>query len=223
MRRRSIAFLCLIALAGCKTGYDADLYVSDVTTALEGDRPIAIPATVWVEMPSQKTCLEKAQEMIGVFQAAFVNPRDPECKDMGMNARLSVTVDMDVLSPTRGHSDGAVVLGARPLDDGSIEVLTGASSKKLQALQDAITRANIPASIDFRDATMTVTVRHDGRDDATILAGPAFIDGNPVVEPTEVAVTRRDPVTIRLSDVAVAAATQTSLVRVFTLPAPPTE
>lgn len=203
MSLRFVLLAAGLALSGCKTGLDANIFTTDVLAVSDTGKPLDTTATISIDATSEDQCA-KFKDAIGkALLEGFSKAEFLECRKIEMTTVADFRVTIPMTAPQAAFTS-ALNIWAGELN-GKIGVVLKPDFPRIDKIKAALPQevtAMMGAEI---EPQISLTITNDGTDPAKITMQGAFIDGKPYQLPETFEVSRRDELRIVLSDVGNAA------------------
>ncbi len=218
--RKSLAgvMVAALALAACRADSRFVLFSSDVFAVAEGGGSAPVSALYRVEISSLSDCTEQKAAIMEVV-AKYLTPSSAAfCSGNDEDSWLEFSAKSDLVAQSAGIPGNAPIGLAAMTAGRAVEVHLLFDAARFGAMNRDVEHLELGASVEL--GALTIELLHDGDTPLVLSAPSAWVNNTPTVAP-RVDLAHRDNVTIRVSDVALAALQADAQVLAFTLsPAP---
>ena len=182
-----------------------DIYLRDLRdVAVENIKDLHTSGILNVGIPD---CTNKEQisEVINLLTDYFLNVSEKSC-EAGMGSIITIGINIPIVNslndeldewPMKTSSTTAILTSKH---DSSIHVFFVLNQTKFENLNAAVQNKFFD-KLSFDESTISFSVRYDGRKKEEIPISGSFVDGKPVIFPTNFSLVRRNKIDIQPSDV----------------------
>ncbi len=188
-----------LILAGCKTDFAVDAFVTDTFA----DENINTPATMMVEIPSCDQQSKYEDKIIALFNSGS-EAKVTGCETKGMSSMLVVSVNAEMASV---ESNRDLILLRHQLDNMEID----GTSYEIRGLKPVIspeflTRAKSLIkenfqTLSYENVSFEILINNDERGDVLVTAYQLWVDGEPFENFRRQPLSRRGTFKLTFSDV----------------------
>ena len=199
-----MALVAIISAAGCSTRISSELFFRDLSDIPDGDLTNKI--VFHLPLPS----MDKCEEYRGRYDTVFEKSRDfksmqfVKCADEDFSDYVEYEMDVPLrmIDPEKIDVEGAVefIRWDDPDLDGNRFVIIRTNPPSLADLDDLL-KDEFFQGLDLTDSSPLVRLSNDLRSDQVFMVWHAFVQNQPVIEPTSFTLEPRDSIDIVLSDV----------------------
>ena len=206
MRLRSAVVLAgLLLLSACDVDSRYEVFLSDLIDSLNRPQPpVFVNSTFRVEMSSSQKCNDLKDRLIQILSSYYRDVGEAKCIRENMNDFLAFVAKSPILPYTDGNLKftGGIVSGlAVSRNEAGEVVLYAVIDRARQRTLEAELAQVFSQSVDIKINSVLIDLNNDSRTDYLIDGPSMFVNGEPVVD-YSAKVSRRDKVTLALSDVA---------------------
>ncbi|MDE2950869.1 MAG: hypothetical protein OXT68_08875 [Chloroflexota bacterium] len=205
MKTKTILLVGLMMLfSACNARISSEIYLVDIDEVADiGD--IATKVKIGLPISSQDECDEKRQEYEAMFSKStgFKGMEFVRCYVDGYNdfAEYELDVPIRMVDPYQTSMEGVFEIIRHDDSATNNRHMYVRSNPSLLCNLDKIMREDTYRSLDLSDTSPLITVSNDFREPQTLILNQVFVNGSPLIEPTEIVLDRRDSISITLSDV----------------------
>ena len=211
-------FGAITFLVGCKLQMMTDLYSSDLYATAAANQGFTTPATLALPVTSVENCEEETAKIVAIMQG-IVDPFMPKgCERRDMESYMLASLQLPLLDSMSAWDKTNSLFGIiaqQDADNNSINVILLMHLELYEILNERVKNEYFQ-SLDLDESKFTIILNNDERKDIVIVAKHAFVQGQPVLAETYTA-SRRDQISIELSDVSTAFLAQHGAVPLFVL------
>lgn len=195
----------MLLLTAC-SGADitSEIYLVDIDELEDTD---GLTTYVFFGLPISD-CVEETQTYQRVFRKStgFRDMEFMRCYTDGYNelAEYRLKVPMRLIDPHKTAMQGTFEIIRHDDNASNTRNLYIRSNPKALCNLDKLIRDEFYQSLDLSDVSPLIFVTNDLREPQTLIVNQVFVNGSPVIEPTEIILERRDSIRINLSNVTVA-------------------
>ena len=199
--------MMLFVTACSSTRISSEIYLVDIDEIPDVE---AMTVNVMIGLPisSQDECAESRQRYSDVFgeSSGFKNMEFVRCYSEGSSnlAEYELEVPMRIADPYESSMQGTFeIVRNDDSQTGNRNLFIRSKPSALCNLNKLI-RDEFYRSLDLSDTSPRVVITNDFRESQMLILSQVFVDGVPIIKPTEFVVERRDSVDVVLSDVTAA-------------------
>ena len=205
MKIRYCLFLLFIlsCVSSCKLDMNTDIYLRDIKdVGLDNAEDLITSGTLKVGVPD---CNNKEQisEVINLLKDYFLNVSEKSC-EAGMGSLITMGIDIPIINSIKDWSlktsSTTALLTKFSKSDSSIYVVFALNKTKYENLNSAV-QTKFFDKLNLDESTVSFSVRNDGRKNEVAVISGSFVDGKPVMFPTNFTLARRNKIDVTPSDV----------------------
>ena len=205
MKIRYCLFLLFIltCVSSCKLDMNTDIYLRDIKdVALDNAEDLITSGTLKVGVPD---CNNKEQisEVTNLLKDYFLNVSEKSC-EAGMGSLITMGIDIPIINSIKDWSlktsSTTALLTKFSKSDSSIYVVFALNKTKFENLNAAV-QTKFFDKLNLDESTVSFSVRNDGRKNEVAVISGSFVDGKPVMFPTNFTLARRNKIDVTPSDV----------------------
>ena len=205
MKIRYLLFLLLILIcvSSCKLDMNTDIYLRDIKdVALDNTEGLITSGILKVGVPD---CNNKEQisEVTSLLSDYFLNVSEKSC-EAGMGSLITMGIDIPIINSIKDWSlktsSTTALLTKFSKSDSSIYVVFALNKTKFENLNSAV-QTKFFDKLNLDESTVSFSVRNDGRKNEVAVISGSFVDGKPVMFPTNFTLARRNKIDVTPSDV----------------------
>lgn len=192
--------LASLALSACNARISSEIYLADIDE-LSGGESMTTEVLIGLPVSGEDDCAEKRRRYGGVFRKStgFKSMEYVSCD--GDFADYSLEVPLRMADPnTSPMQDAFDIIRHDESELGYHELYIRSKPTALCNLNKLI-REEFYQSLDLTEVSPRIYIENDLREPQTLILNHVFVNGAPVIEPTEFVLDRRDSVDVSLSDV----------------------
>ena len=206
MHRTSIVALLLFIVAGCKMDIASEVYTSDIRAIAQlDDSDIEAPTTIAIGIPSTKKCAEYTNRIAKIMVGILDEYKATGCTDVKMDSYLNLATKIPIRhessNPQKSLLSVMVLLGTGRLE-GKLIIRLVLNRSQFQLLNSRM-QDEFNDTIDLAKSKIELKLNNDERKTARLWVQSVFVDSEPIYR-KEIALDRRDSVSIMLSNVGTA-------------------
>lgn len=198
-----IGIMFLLAACG-STRITSEIYLLDIDELTDNDG-MTTKVLIGLPITSQDECTESKQRYEGVFRKStgFKGMEFVRCYESGYDdfAEYELEVPIRMVDPYQTSMQGTFEIVRHDDSASNTRNLYIRSNPKALCNLDKLIRDEFYRSLDLSEVSLPILVSNDLRQPQTLILSQVFVNGSPVIEPTEVVLERRDTISIALSDV----------------------
>lgn len=190
-------------LSACNARISSEIYLADIEE-LSGEAAMTTEVLIGLPVSGEDDCAEKKRRYSSVFRnsTGFKNMEYVSCD--GDFADYSLDVPLRMADPYRSPmQDSFEIVRHDDTESGNIKLYLRSKPTALCNLNKLI-RDEFYQSLDLTEVSPRIYIENDLRETQTLILNQVFVNGVPVIEPTEFVLDRRDSVDVSLSDVTAA-------------------
>ena len=195
--------LILICISSCKLDMNTDIYLRDIKdVALDNAEDLITSGTLKVGVPD---CNNKEQisEVTNLLKDYFLNVSEKSC-EAGMGSLITMGIDIPIINSIKDWSlktsSTTALLTKFSKSDSSIYVVFALNKTKFENLNSAV-QTKFFDKLNLDESIVSFSVRNDGRKNEVAVISGSFVDGKPVMFPTNFTLARRNKIDVTPSDV----------------------
>ena len=205
MKIRYCLFLLfiLIFISSCKLDMNTDIYLRDIKdVALDNAEGLITSGILKVGVPDCKN-KEQISEVTSLLSDYFLNVSEKSC-EAGMGSLITMGIDIPIINSIKDWSlktsSTTALLTKFSKSDSSIYVVFALNKTKFENLNSAV-QTKFFDKLNLDESTVSFSVRNDGRKNQVAVISGSFVDGKPVMFPTNFTLARRNKIDVTPSDV----------------------
>lgn len=198
-----ILVLAVLVLSACNARISSEIYLADIDE-LSGEDSMTTEVLIGLPVSGEDDCAEKKRRYSAVFRKStgFKSMEYVSCD--GDFADYSLDVPLRMTDPYRSPmQDTFEIVRHDDSESGNHRLYLRSKPTALCNLNKLI-RDEFYQSLDLTEVSPRIYIENDLRETQTLILNQVFVNGAPVIEPTEFALDRRDSVDVSLSDVTAA-------------------
>ena len=195
--------LILICISSCKLDMNTDIYLRDIRdVALDNAEDLITSGILKVGVPD---CNNKEQisQVTSLLSDYFLNVSEKSC-EAGMGSLITMGIDIPIINSIKDWSlktsSTTALLTKFSKSDSSIYVVFALNKAKFENLNSAV-QTKFFDKLNLDESTVSFSVRNDGRKNEVAVISGSFVDGKPVMFPTNFTLARRNKIDVTPSDV----------------------
>ena len=199
MKKIFVMFSLFIVLliSACKLDTTVDIYVGDLSDALEDD--LQTNGKLFVQMPSSDECEDKSAKIIEIISKYMNEVKNEGCDSQDMESYLKLSAKFTITA--KEESDETYNVYVEDADDLGLKVSFKIDSAKFSSLNSEI-NSEFNQEIELAKSTMKFELNNDLRETVLLSSiGSLSINNAPHVQVEEMELKRRDKVEIRFSNI----------------------
>ena len=205
MKIRYCLFLLFIlsCVSSCKLDMNTDIYLRDIKdVALDNAEGLITSGILKVGVPD---CNNKEQisEVTSLLSDYFLNVSEKSC-EAGMGSLITMGIDIPIINSIKDWSlktsSTTALLTKFSKSDSSIYVVFALNKTKFENLNAAV-QTKFFDKLNLDESTVSFSVRNDSRKNEVAVISGSFVDGKPVMFPTNFTLARRNKIDVTPSDV----------------------
>ena len=205
MKIRYCLFLLFIltCVSSCKLDMNTDIYLRDIKdVAFDNAEGLITSGILKVGVPD---CNNKEQisEVTSLLSDYFLNVSEKSC-EAGMGSLITMGIDIPIINSIKDWplktSSTTALLTKFSKSDSSIYVVFALNKTKFENLNSAV-QTKFFDKLNLDESTVSFSVRNDGRKNEVAVISGSFVDGKPVIFPTNFTLARRNKIDVTPSDV----------------------
>ena len=205
MKIRYFLFLLLILIcfSSFKLDMNTDIYLRDIRdVALDNAEDLITSGILKVGVPD---CNNKEQisEVTSLLSDYFLNVSEKSC-EAGMGSLITMGIDIPIINSIKDWSlktsSTTALLTKFSKSDSSIYVVFALNKTKFENLNSAV-QTKFFDKLNLDESIVSFSVRNDGRKNEVAVISGSFVDGKPVMFPTNFTLGRRNKIDVTPSDV----------------------
>ena len=198
-------FLLLVVTCApsCKLDMNTDIYLRDIKdVALDNTEGLITSGILKVGVPD---CNNKEQisQVTSLLSDYFLNVSEKSC-EAGMGSLITMGIDIPIINSIKDWSlktsSTTALLTKFSKSDSSIYVVFALNKTKFENLNSAV-QTKFFDKLNLDESTVSFSVRNDGRKNEVAVISGSFVDGKPVMFPTNFTLARRNKIDVTPSDV----------------------
>ena len=213
------SMVALLFLTGCKMEMETDLYSSDMRVTAAGEENLFTPATLALPVTSVDECEKDTGQIVAIMQGIVDSFEPRGCERKDMESFLLAGLQIPLLDSVADWEQADALFGiiSQPDRNGGehTNVFIMMNLPKYKILAERV-KDEFYQSLDLDESSISVVLNNDEREDITIMAEGAFVQGKPELA-AEFTVPRRGQIAIGLSNVSVGFLGRNGSAPVFTL------
>ena len=190
--------------SACNARISSEIYLVDIDEVTDIDG-MTTKVKIGLPISSQDECAEKNQKYQGVFRKStgFKGMEFVRCYKEGYSdfAEYELDIPVRLVDPYETSMDGVFEIIRHDDSATNDRHLYIRSNPKSLCNLDKLIRDEFYQSLDLSDTSPTILVTNDFREPQKLILNQVFVNGSPLIEPTEIILERRDSISIALSDV----------------------
>jgi len=195
--------LILICISSCKLDMNTDIYLRDIKdVALDNAEGLITSGILKVGVPDCKN-KEQISEVTSLLSDYFLNVSEKSC-EAGMGSLITMGIDIPIINSIKNWSlktsSTTALLTKFSKSDSSIYVVFALNKTKFENLNSAV-QTKFFDKLNLDESTVSFSVRNDGRKNEVAVISGSFVDGKPVMFPTNFTLARRNKIDVTPSDV----------------------
>ena len=195
--------LILICISSCKLDMNTDIYLRDIKdVALDNAEGLITSGILKVGVPDCKN-KEQISEVTSLLSDYFLNVSEKSC-EAGMGSLITMGIDIPIINSIKDWSlktsSTTALLTKFSKSDSSIYVVFALNKTKFENLNSAV-QTKFFDKLNLDESTVSFSVRNDGRKNEVAVISGSFVDGKPVMFPTNFTLARRNKIDVTPSDV----------------------
>ena len=205
MKIRYCLFLLFIltCVSSCKLDMNTDIYLRDIKdVALDNAEDLITSGTLKVGVPDCNNN-EQISEVTNLLKDYFLNVSEKSC-EAGMGSLITMGIDIPIINSIKDWSlktsSTTALLTKFSKSDSSIYVVFALNKTKFENLNAAV-QTKFFDKLNLDESTVSFSVRNDGRKNEVAVISGSFVDGKPVMFPTNFTLARRNKIDVTPSDV----------------------
>ena len=205
MKIRYCLFLLFIltCVSSCKLDMNTDIYLRDIKdVALDNAEGLITSGILKVGVPDCKN-KEQISEVTSLLSDYFLNVSEKSC-EAGMGSLITMGIDIPIINSIKDWSlktsSTTALLTKFSKSDSSIYVVFALNKTKFENLNSAV-QTKFFDKLNLDESTVSFSVRNDGRKNEVAVISGSFVDGKPVMFPTNFTLARRNKIDVTPSDV----------------------
>ena len=182
---------------------NTDIYLRDIKdVALDNAEDLITSGILKVGVPD---CNNKEQisEVTNLLNDYFLNVSEKSC-EAGMGSLITMGIDIPIINSIKNWSlktsSTTALLTKFSKSDSSIYVVFALNKTKFENLNSAV-QTKFFDKLNLDESTVSFSVRNDGRKNEVAVISGSFVDGKPVMFPTNFTLARRNKIDVTPSDV----------------------
>ena len=207
LRIMSLVILALLVSACSGTRISSEIYLIDIDEIPEVD-DMTIKIMIGLPITSQDECTEDRREYEGYFRksSGFKDMEFVRCYKDGYSdlAQFELEVPMRMTDPFASSMQNTFEIVRQDDTESGYRNLYIRSKPSALCNLDRILREETYRSLDLSSTSPKVVITNDLREPQTLILDHVFVNGVPLIKPTEIVMDRRDSVDVVLSDVTAA-------------------
>ena len=195
--------LILICISSCKLDMNTDIYLRDIKdVALDNAEGLITSGILKVGVPDCKN-KEQISEVTSLLSDYFLNVSEKSC-EAGMGSLITMGIDIPIINSIKDWSlktsSTTALLTKFSKSDSSIYVVFALNKAKFENLNSAV-QTKFFDKLNLDESIVSFSVRNDGRKNEVAVISGSFVDGKPVMFPTNFTLARRNKIDVIPSDV----------------------
>ena len=195
--------LILICISSCKLDMNTDIYLRDIKdVALDNAEGLITSGILKVGVPDCEN-KEQISEVTSLLSDYFLNVSEKSC-EAGMGSLITMGIDIPIINSIKNWSlktsSTTALLTKFSKSDSSIYVVFALNKTKFENLNSAV-QTKFFDKLNLDESTVSFSVRNDGRKNEVAVISGSFVDGKPVMFPTNFTLARRNKIDVTPSDV----------------------
>ena len=195
--------LILICISSCKLDMNTDIYLRDIKdVALDNTEGLITSGILKVGVPDCEN-KEQISEVTSLLSDYFLNVSEKSC-EAGMGSLITMGIDIPIINSIKDWSlktsSTTALLTKFSKSDSSIYVVFALNKTKFENLNSAV-QTKFFDKLNLDESTVSFSVRNDGRKNEVAVISGSFVDGKPVMFPTNFTLARRNKIDVTPSDV----------------------
>ena len=195
--------LILICISSCKLDMNTDIYLRDIKdVALDNTEGLITSGILKVGVPDCEN-KEQISEVTSLLSDYFLNVSEKSC-EAGMGSLITMGIDIPIINSIKNWSlktsSTTALLTKFSKSDSSIYVVFALNKTKFENLNSAV-QTKFFDKLNLDESTVSFSVRNDGRKNEVAVISGSFVDGKPVMFPTNFTLARRNKIDVTPSDV----------------------
>ena len=195
--------LILICISSCKLDMNTDIYLRDIKdVALDNTEGLITSGILKVGVPNCEN-KEQISEVTSLLSDYFLNVSEKSC-EAGMGSLITMGIDIPIINSIKDWSlktsSTTALLTKFSKSDSSIYVVFALNKTKFENLNSAV-QTKFFDKLNLDESTVSFSVRNDGRKNEVAVISGSFVDGKPVMFPTNFTLARRNKIDVTPSDV----------------------
>ena len=201
--RNLLVIAIIIFLSACRTDFDIDIFSSDIFL----DTNVDTPVQMLIEIPSCSKSTEYEAEVLALFSSTS-KAKIAGCEEQGMKSMLVISTVAEIATEN-GDRDillfREIIVGDQELvvGDGKFYEIRGIKPFLNPAFLERVNTLMKKKfqTLSYKDISIQFAVNNDDRGDILISGTQVWVDGKPYYKYLRKALTRRQKISIKLSDV----------------------
>ena len=195
--------LILICISSCKLDMNTDIYLRDIKdVALDNTEGLITSGILKVGVPNCEN-KEKISEVTSLLSDYFLNVSEKSC-EAGMGSLITMGIDIPIINSIKDWSlktsSTTALLTKFSKSDSSIYVVFALNKTKFENLNAAV-QTKFFDKLNLDESAVSFSVRNDGRKNEVAVISGSFVDGKPVMFPTNFTLAIRNKIDVTPSDV----------------------
>ena len=182
---------------------NTDIYLRDIKdVALDNAEGLITSGILKVGVPD---CNNKEQisQVTSLLSDYFLNVSEKSC-EAGMGSLITMGIDIPIINSIKDWSlktsSTTALLTKFLKSDSSIYVVFALNKTKFENLNSAV-QTKFFDKLNLDESNVSFSVRNDGRKNEVAVISGSFVDGKPVMFPTNFTLARRNKIDVTPSDV----------------------
>ena len=182
---------------------NTDIYLRDIKdVALDNAEGLITSGILKVGVPDCKN-KEQISEVTSLLSDYFLNVSEKSC-EAGMGSLITMGIDIPIINSIKNWSlktsSTTALLTKFSKSDSSIYVVFALNKTKFENLNSAV-QTKFFDKLNLDESAVSFSVRNDGRKNEVAVISGSFVDGKPVMFPTNFTLARRNKIDVTPSDV----------------------
>jgi len=182
---------------------NTDIYLRDIKdVALDNTEGLITSGILKVGVPDCEN-KEQISEVTSLLSDYFLNVSEKSC-EAGMGSLITMGIDIPIINSIKDWSlktsSTTALLTKFSKSDSSIYVVFALNKTKFENLNSAV-QTKFFDKLNLDESTVSFSVRNDGRKNEVAVISGSFVDGKPVMFPTNFTLARRNKIDVTPSDV----------------------
>ena len=182
---------------------NTDIYLRDIKdVALDNTEGLITSGILKVGVPDCEN-KEQISEVTSLLSDYFLNVSEKSC-EAGMGSLITMGIDIPIINSIKNWSlktsSTTALLTKFSKSDSSIYVVFALNKTKFENLNSAV-QTKFFDKLNLDESTVSFSVRNDGRKNEVAVISGSFVDGKPVMFPTNFTLARRNKIDVTPSDV----------------------
>lgn len=202
--KRIAAILILVSavsvLSACNARISSEIYLADIDELSDGET-MTTEVLIGLPVSGEDDCAEKKRRYSAVFRKStgFKDMEYVSCD--GDFADYSLDVPLRMVEPFRSSMQDTFEIVRHDDGESGYRQLYLRSKPSALCNLNKLIRDEFYQSLDLTEVSPRIYIENDLRETQTLILNHVFVNGAPVIEPTEFTLSRRDSVDVSLSDV----------------------